>query len=459
MHQAFANNDCGMALSLGRTIRDTAPESAGQDWAWVNSVVVFCEAKTGGETERMYKEALKATTSEPSSNYVWQTRLRYEAMHKQNTAAAVTIEAMAATHPDALNDLPTRALYGLNQALKDAGDDANQFRVLKALSATYKPTAPFADPEGLRLLYARKLYDKGDKAGAAEIINASQSFSSMREISADPDFRALQDPKVNLSVAAERQYVEDEITLSQHSDSLEGVIQVATDLRRLGRYQDALDKLENVRARMANADSFADYEQQRVWWWEHLAITYGELGNYDQVVQSYRSAIALGEAGQPNISQVLDLSLQQVRFGHYRDALATLATAPDDSKGRSPYGAMVFHYAHGCASKLAGHEADAAKDVAYALAHEKDGSGNTTLLLLCVGDLNGAAASILRALNKSEDRSGALDMLSDFRPEPANAPVSRAIRLLSEMKARADIRAAIAKAGGVQSFPFTREDF
>lgn len=459
MHQAFAQNDCKAALSLGRTIRDTAPQSAGGDWAWVNSVIVLCEARTGGETPKMYEEALRATMSEPSSIYVWHTRLRYEAMHDQLKAVALTIEAMAATHPEALNDLPIRAVHSLNQQMSDAGDEADQIRILKAISATYKPTAPFADTEGLRLVYARKLYDKGDKAGAAAIINGVQSFSALREISADPDFRALQNPHVDLSIAAERQYTEDAITLSQHPGSLEGVIWVAADLRSLGRYQEALAKLESVRDRMGHSDSFADYDQQQLWWWEHLAITYGELGDYDQLVKSYRSAIALAEPGHPNVNQVLDLGLQQVRFGHYQDALATLAAATADPKLRSPYGAMVFHMGHGCASKLAGHDADAAQDVAYALAHEKDGPGNTTLLLLCVGDIDGAAASILRQLDNSEQRSGALDLLSDFRPGPASSPVSPGIKRIPELKARADIKAAVAKAGGVQSFPFTRDDF
>jgi len=458
VRQALAKDDCAKALSLGRTTRDTT-HPIGKDSAWLNSVIVFCEAKTGGETAKMYAEAMTATASEPSSDYVWITRLRYEAAQKQFAAAVLTVETMAQTHPAALNDVRTDGFFGLYQRMREADDETDMFRLLKVLNTSYKPTQPFADTEGLRLLYARKLYDRGDRKEASEIVNGIQSFGGLRQISADRDLRALQDPRVDLSVAAERQYVEDGVTLSQHPESLEGVMRVAGDLRRLGRYQDALTELESARTRIGDPKIFADLDRRQAGWWEELAITYAELGNYDQVVRSYRSATALNEGNSPNISQVLDFELQQTRFGHYQDALATLATATDDPRQRSPYGSMVYHYAHGCAAKLAGHDKDAAADVAYVLAHEKDGAGNVISLLLCVGDLDGAAASVLRQLDNSEERSNVLDMLSTFRPEPATAPMAAWIKRLPELEARADVRAAVAKAGGTQTFPFPREDF
>lgn len=100
------------------------------------------------------------------------------------------------------------------QDLDSANEKDTAFRLLKVLVDAYQPDEPFANLEEVRLLYARKLYDKGDKTAARDLVNGIQTFSGLVGIATDPDFRALQDPKVDLRLAAERQYVEDQVTLS-----------------------------------------------------------------------------------------------------------------------------------------------------------------------------------------------------------------------------------------------------
>ena len=458
IREAYQKKDCKAVLRKGRPMRDSGAKApAGEDRMWLNSVIVECAANDGDKAP-MYQDALRATAASPSTIYVWRTRFNYEINQKDYDAALTTLELEAQGHERALNDLPIEYLDYIHRELDRANDKAHDFRLIKLMSTAYHPTQPFADIEGVRLIYARKLYDNGDKAAARDLINATQTFSGLMEIMADPEFSALQDPKVDLQLAAERQYVEDGITLSEHPDSLQGVIRVADDLRHLGRYQEAAAKLEGARARLANPGSFVDQQYQLAWWWNDLADTYISLGDYDRMVASFRGAIAVGEMGKPNVSQALNLSIQQIRFGHHQDALTTLATVPQGPGSLSPYGTMVYHYAHGCAAYRAGQKSEADQDVAYVIAHETDAPGDTAGLLLCVGDLDRAAASLIRQLENSEKKSGILWLLSDFRPNAPNVPEDLIRQRLPEIKKRADIRAAVAKAGGTQSYPFRYDD-
>ncbi|HMI18143.1 MAG TPA: hypothetical protein VK533_01230 [Sphingomonas sp.] len=458
IRQTYDRGDYSAALSMARhTLDDRSNPPSGDALMELNNVIVDCEYRAK-DMAKMYRDAMRATASEPSSIYVWRMRLGSEYNSKHYDAALTTITLMAQSHRAALNATPIRLFDALHALMKNAGDRDTDFRMLKILNDAYQPIAPFAEVEDLRLAYARQLYDANDKAAAVNLINGIQTFSGLVEVSTDPDLRALQDPKVNLQLAAERQLVEDQITLSQHPDILEGVTRVAGDLRRLGRYQDALAVLEKVRPRIGTPNGFSDRDYQQGSWWEGLATTYVALGDYDHAIESYRAGIGSGEFGQRNVSQVLDSALEQMRFGHYEDALVTLAAAPDKPGERSPYGEMVFHYAHGCAAWLAGHKQDAAKDIAYVTVHERDGPGNAVALSLCVGDLDAAAAHFIRDLNDPDERAGALEHLADFLPNAANVPEPPADKVLTQLKARADVKAAIEKAGGIPSFPFRRDD-
>jgi len=217
VRQAFAANNCTLALPQARGLRSDAHPPTGDDWAWLNSIIVACDEKAG-DNAATYKDALAATMTDPSSIYVWRMRLRYEFGEKRWHEALATIDAMAIAKPAALNSIPIRAYFTLHQQFDTSDDAQSDVHLLRLLNDTYKPDEPFADMETLRLAYARRLYDAGDKVGAGAIINAIQSFGGLVEVSLDPDFRALQDPKVDLHLAAERQYTEDGIAAAQHLD-------------------------------------------------------------------------------------------------------------------------------------------------------------------------------------------------------------------------------------------------
>ncbi len=73
-------------------------------------------------------------------------------------------------------------------------------------------------------------------------------------------------------------------------------------------------------------------------------------------------------------------------------------------------------------------------------------------------DLDGAAATIIRQLEDPDRRTAALVDLSDFDDPPAVLPVDPIEVNLKKVKARPDVQAAIARAGGTRRIHLQNEE-
>ena len=452
---AADRNDCNGVIRVGQSLlRDRTADLPNQARSQLFDVVVSCEAEAGKENDA-YRDAVTATALEDSSDYVWRVRLAGELTGKRYPAAMTTIEAMTNGRGAALGSVPVRWFWQLHRSLEDQANGALDMQLLKILTSSYQPNEPFAEIDAFRLIYARKLKTAGDMAEARAQTNAVTMFSGLVNIGLDPDLRPLRGSPINLEKAAEQQLEDDRALLGQHPDSLQGVNSVAEDLNRLGKYQDALATLETARAAIAKSDGFQDAGEQASWWWDSLAKTYILMGDYPHMVEAYRGGIKAGEDGGPNVSQLLNLGEDQIRFGHYTDALTTV-TPQGTPPQRSPYGDMTFHFVHGCAAFKANQAGLAAQDIEYVRAHEKDGAGPATDLMLCIGDYESAAQILVRWLDNVDNRIGALRMLADYRPNSPGVPDLPGYEQLSRIKARPDVKAAAEKAGGLPKFPFKR---
>jgi tetratricopeptide (TPR) repeat protein len=188
------------------------------------------------------------------------------------------------------------------------------------------------------------------------------------------------------------------------------------------------------------------------WYWNGVAATETTLGHYDQAVAAYAKAAAFGERGGLNVSQVINLAETQNGFGRGADALKTLAVFADPKRRGSPFGEMQLRFARACANHLAGHEGDTAADLAYLKAHEKDGGPALSDALLCLGDMDAAAAAFIRRLDDPDRRAAVLLQLSDYDDPPVPLPADPVESRLAALKARPDVKAAIDRAGGTRRF-------
>lgn len=381
--------------------------------------------------------------------------LRQQLVKNQYVAAAAIVERMASDSPQTLSVVPLQWVYIIVRSLKDAGHTKEHGELLSVLaSPDYKPLEGFGSNDGFRAQYADVLFSNGNVERAGKIISSLESPDLLAQSSLDPRYREFFTSDPDVRAAAEKRLALHKKMAEQIPEMLGAVISAAADLRKLGRPQEAVDLLRSIEPRLDKKDAFFDRGTKLNWWWDELGRSYTALGKYDEAVASFRKGIAASELGSPNVSQLINLAETQNAFGKGEDALATLATF--GKRGASEYGLAEMHFARGCALAVAGRGKDGAEDLAFVKAHEKAHPEALRDLLLCMGDLDGAAAVFIRHVEDLELRADVMMQLSDYDEPPATAPKDPIFSRLPVLKARPDVQAAIAQAGGVRRFRMQR---
>ena len=453
---AYDHDDCATVLKLVAP-RLKAPKGVSAEIrAMGYDLAVTCASKTGKD-DLAYRYALDSTATEDATDWVWRFRFAIELERGQFEPALTTIEAMTQGRGAALNGVRIQWMYQLSSKLKAQHRDDLRRRLLKVLTASYRPDNPFDSIDSFRQDYAGILYDAGDKAGAAALIHDIDDARIANELSLDPRFRPMLAADFDVRAGVERSLAKARDLMRQHPDRLEPIVQVAEHLRRLGRPQEALAALDAARPSIAQKGAFKDQDEQLNWWWNRVASAQAMLGHYDEAIAALRSGAEVKEQGQLNVSQMINLAEAQIHFGKPQEALATLAVFDGPPRAVSPYGEMEMRYARGCANALAGHKDALAADLAFAKAHETDHGEALSDLLLCMGDLDGAAAAFIRRLDDPERRTGALLQLSDYDAPPV-ARQDPVYVHMPALKARADVQAAIARAGGTRRIHLQRDE-
>lgn len=448
---AVEANDCNAVLKHSRPLVEPRQHALPGDLAAaLYDMIAFChiEAK---RFDQAYAAALLGTALAESTPRLWYIRLHSEAEKKRYTDAAATLEAMTQGHGAALNDLPLASVWGLLRTMKDAGAAEARTRVLKLLASdAYAPSETFGSNDSFRFDYAEDRIAAGDRAAAGPIIGRLEDPQNIAAASLDPRMRGYL-PGVDVRTAAEKMLARHREWIAREPDRLRPLIAAATNLRQLGRAQEALDLLRTAEPRLDKLTAGEDSDYLN-WWWNELARTYEMLRRLDEAAEAYRKGMKASEDGAPNVSQLINLALAQNRYGRPKDALATIGARDLSTDGASAYGIMLYRQARACALHLDGRSGEAAADLEYVKSHEKDAPGAVTDLHLCMGDLDSAAASAIRRLDDPELRAAALLELSDLDLAPPPLPSDRAAQNLQALKKRADVKAAVARAGGTRRF-------
>lgn len=408
----------------------------------------YIEARRNDEA---YSAALRGTAFAESTPRLWLFRLYGEMEKKRWPDVAATLEAMTQGHGAALNDLPIPVMWELLNAMKEGGATEPRTRVLKLLASdSYAPSETFGSNDGFRLAYAQDRIAAGDKAAAGPVIARLENPYSIATASLDPRMRGYL-PSTDLAAAAARRLARHQEWVAREPDRLRPLIAAAANLRQLGRAKEALDLLRSAEPRLDKLTETEDSDRVN-WWWNELALTYETLHRPDEAAQAYRNGSKASEDGVPNVSQLINLALAQIRFGRPKDALATIAMRDLAAEGASPYGIMLYRRARACALHLEGRGAEAKADVDYVVSHEKDAPVAVTELHLCLGNMDAAAASAIRRLEDPEHRPEMLMQFSDYDLAPPPLATDSNARNREALKKRADVQAAIARAGGTRRF-------
>lgn len=452
--KAIDAGDCRTAQPLAESIADSKdhPDLNDLGVALADEIAAACEVDAGARPAA-YTHAMHGTALREGSDNLWRIRLAIELDDQRFDAAVLSTELMLRDHPDALNRIPTVWLGQALPHLQGAANRALRKRLLAVLSAdSYRPVEPFARTDGFIYRYAAILAQDGDQAGARALVARLGSPAAVMDAMVDPRLSGLVARDTDVRALAEEDLARVRAEAKAHPKRLEGQVMIASALRSLGRSQEALAMLDDLRGKVSDPKAFEDRDQQLNWFWDVRAHALADLNRYDEAVASLREGDKLNEWGTLNVSQRINLAELQNRFGHGEDALRTLEAFNDPKRRGSPYGEAEMRFARACAHAVAGHPEQAAEDVTYLRAHEADHPEALSDALLCVGDMDAAAAAVIRRLDDPDRRAGALRQLSDYDAPPSPPPPYVLRDRLAALKQRQDVQAAITRAGGLRRF-------
>jgi tetratricopeptide (TPR) repeat protein len=463
--QAAGADDCKRALPIAEAAMERP------DFAAAGPTVVSDAQEIdirciwiGGDHDRAYAQILKATAGDGASDDLWGLRFVLEYNLGKSLAAVDTFAMLTRVRPKAATDIDVNLIAKLDDRL--AADPqlngARERLLAAAASDAYDPPHGVLDKDWLRLPYADLLLAKGQTAQAQDQVRRLVTPESVAIASIDGRYASAFPADFDVRRAQEQMVVYHQYVLSRHLDRLQDVNQAARDLRLLGRAQESLAVLDQAMARLDAADraapsqrkpTFTDLADYQNWFWNERADTLRDLGREDEAMATYDRAAATGEDGRLNVSQTINRAESYSEMGRGEDALKALEVTRDPAFRPSKYGRAQVNLTYACAYAQTGRAAQAAKAVEYLKAHEADAPDALTDGLICVGDLDGAAASVIRRLKDPGQRQGMLLFLCDYDDPPVapRKPDPNAAGWKT-LKARADIRAAAAEVGTLRRF-------
>lgn len=232
------------------------------------------------------------------------------------------------------------------------------------------------------------------------------------------------------------------------------LLQRAQFLRSVGREADALALVLPVTKDMA---AVGKNGEDAFWVVNEAAYALAALNRGDEAIALMKRLLALGFEQHPSlVSMAINTTQIMISAGRYREALdhaLKLATEQEDLA--SPYGKMWMWGGVVCGSYLLGQPGAAAPWLAKLKAREDDNPAALSRAALCANDLDGAAALMVRRLEKDAEQT--LIAVQDYQAPP-NPPA--AVKLLQErwdrVLARPEVKAAIDKHGRILKLPLSR---
>jgi len=371
--------------------------------------------------------------------------------------ALESFHRMAEREPDTLAAMPWRLAWRTISAANDVDQSGREaLRIHDVLvSLPYRPLEGGND-DSLRMDHARLLIEAGqvDRArarlegplGPEQVIlmRVDGRYAVLRDI---PGFAA----RLDVRAAAEADLERARANAAENENKLSAHNEVAGALRVLGRHDEALALIDqHVDRAQTTPSAYSDTAEQLNWAQNERAYTLYELGRADEARAAFGLSIAAGEDGSWNVSQVINFASMLVAEQRPQDALEVLQIV-----GRSSdYGDMWIAAARACA---AAQLADAALQQTALTFLRENTDDNIAAAInghLCANDLDAVAALYIARLSDPAQRGDALLALQRYHDPPNVLPYERVLEdRLNQVRARADVRAAVDAVGQIEDIP------
>jgi Domain of Unknown Function with PDB structure (DUF3857) len=401
--------------------------------------------------------AAKSVALAPDNQQAWWLRLSAASEQKSYDDEAVSIAMTARKWPALLKNLPDTAIFFVNRQVYGQ----TRLDLLSALyEAKWTPLSKASSPSSLWLTLTMDLLAKGDLKQAILVAHGVTAYGDLIAMHADRRFDPVvqADPGAfDVAKAIDLDLAKRRADVAAAPTKLEYVNALAMALIERGKSAEALAVVRAALSKSQVGDDgkayFDDLDDQLNRALEAESIALRELGRDDESLKAQQRGAAHAEHGGFNVSQTLDLAERFDAMGRPQEALDALQDF--DPRRTSPYGAMVWRTDLVCAYAQLKDQAKVEAYLAYMKAHARDNPGELQGALLCAGDADGLAKSIIGGIEDPETRTTVLVGMQDYLHDPAPQSAWQKDRLDFQRRVwdRPDVRAAVAKYGRIEKYP------
>lgn len=460
IHEIFAgvrSADC--AAYLSRAVDITRSPAFERDESKDDQVVYLWQVATcamkEGEHEIAFDHADRATRLKPDIPELQLIRLDLGLYHDRPEASLDALDVLSRISPDQVRGADVELISHLLRASREVDDTGDgELQAYAALErAAYRPPAPYFD-DFLRMGHARLLLERGRAAESRKRLVGITDIDSVVEMRVDrlydglrgePSFEALLD----VEAAVERDIDRSRKAMLANPRLMEAVYLHAMVLLTAMRDREGLALVQDALHRDADHEAFADGEEFRNWLLNLHGYFLYNLGRVDEGRAALREAAGLLERGDVNVSNNINYGRFLILEGRARDALELLPKIGEPS----PYGRGWIELLRTCAGAQLGDAGLKRAGLEYLKAHESDNPAALTQALLCVDDLDAAAAQMIRRLENRKTRRDALLALQTSPPRSdAGLPYRKLLYdQYAALRARPDVRKAALAVGRLET--------
>lgn len=411
--------------------------------------------------EEAHPALVKSSSLPGATAYDWRLRLSAADAVGDLADVAACVTALSHEFRDTLRAVNLDAVNGFLSAANGRADAAKiKFEVLDALyEVDWAPKGVAMDFDERWRDYATALIERNQPERATRVI---ASITTVREIIAmradrrfDPFLRKPGD-QFDFRTALEADLAARQARSAAAPTSLSGRVDIAKALSSLDRSAEALAfldaEIEKGRAAKPVAGRnpvFDDFDDNLIWALNAKANLLFALDRDDEGLAIMINAARRPERGQVNTSQALNLAATYVAMGRPREALEWVAGV----ESMSGYGRGVMLSNTVCAKVQLNDTAGAAVAMTELRTLKAANPSAVEWGLLCMNDLDGAAAMLIDRLENPETRGLALAGLQTYRrSETPWSFIAEALRRSDLVKARPDVQAVADRVGRIETY-------
>lgn len=409
-----------------------------------------------GHHQRAYELLTRATAYKQADADAWLGRLFSAYYIDDQTDAARCLTVVAKRWPDRLNDLMPAAAGTLHNAMQVAHKDAVDREMLDALfDAGWPGTADGMDFlwKDLALIHLAR----GDMARATKVALRIQQPSVIMGMLVDKRFDAIvhEHPRAfDIKRALAARIKQFQALWKAHPDRLKDLVRLQDAYLSAGDFDRVMAVSNAAVATAENGEggkTYSDFDAQYNWVLDYRARALEDQGKWQAALRERLRAARVPENGGLNVSQAINLGDTYADLGEPDKA----ADAISQIGAMSKYGRMQLEEVKLRIAFDRHDQPSIDKHMAYIRKHRDEAMLTYQNALLLHGDLDEAAALLIKRLRDPQERGQALAEMQHYLPVKLTPLEQRIEAQRREIDARPDVLAALHKVGRVGHFPIT----